>query len=94
LLVFDPAEAMKRVKQPILIIQGELDTQVRPHHADKLAELARGRKNAPPVEVVHLDGLNHLMVPATTGDVQEYPDLSEKAISAEVEKTIVDWLNK
>ena len=29
------------VKQPILIVQGDLDTQVPPHHADQLAELAR-----------------------------------------------------
>ena len=55
---------MTNVKQPILILQGELDKQVLPHHADKLAELARGRKKAAPVEVIQLPGLNHLFVPA------------------------------
>ncbi len=61
---------MPKLKQPILIIQGDLDTQVEPHHADKLGELARARKkDAGPVEVVHLPGVNHLLVPATTGEV-------------------------
>ena len=35
-------------------------------------ELARARKKAGPVEVVHLPGVNHLLVPATTGEVEEY----------------------
>ena len=65
LLEFDPAKWMPRVRQPLLIIQGDLDTQVPPHHADKLAELARQRKRKPPVEVVHLPGVNHLLVRAS-----------------------------
>lgn len=95
LLLSDPAAVMPKLKQPILVIQGDLDTQVQPHHADKLAELARARKkDAGPVEVVHLSGLNHILVPATTGDVQEYPALKEKTISPEVASTIAAWLKK
>ena len=41
LLAFDPARVMKDVDQPLLIVQGELDTQVPPHHADKLLALAQ-----------------------------------------------------
>jgi pimeloyl-ACP methyl ester carboxylesterase len=95
LLLFDPAAVMPRVKQPILILQGDLDAQIQPHHADKLAELARARKKgAGPVEVVHLPGINHLLVPATTGEVQEYSELKDKTISPEVSTTIVGWLKK
>jgi pimeloyl-ACP methyl ester carboxylesterase len=95
LLLFDPAAVMPKLKQPILIIQGDLDAQVQPHHAEKLGELARARKkDAGPVEVVHLPGLNHLLVPATTGDVQEYPELKEKSISPEIASTIAAWLKK
>ena len=43
LLAFDPARVMKDVDQPLLIVQGELDTQVPPHHADKLLALAQAR---------------------------------------------------
>lgn len=94
LLVFDPADQMTRFKQPILIVQGDLDVQVPPHHADRLADLARARKKAGGVEVVHLPGVNHLLVPAKTGEVQEYSQLEDKRISAEVPQIIADWLKK
>lgn len=94
LLLFDPAETMKKVKQPVLIIQGALDTQVPPHHADRLAELARGRKNKQPVEVVHLPGVNHLLVPATTGEVSEYPNLKEKTIVPAIAAEIAEWVRQ
>jgi hypothetical protein len=95
LLLFDPADVMPQIKQPILIIQGDLDTQIPPHHADKLGDLARARKKgAGPVEVVHIPGINHLLVPATTGEVAEYEQLKEKAITPKVATTIVDWLKK
>jgi hypothetical protein len=95
LLMFDPAATMERTKQPVLVIQGDLDTQVQPHHAEKLAELGRARKkDAGPIEVVHLPGLNHLLVPAATGSVDEYATLKEKAISPEVATTIAGWLKK
>ena len=47
LLLFDPAQVMPHVKQPILIVQGDLDNAGAAAHADKLAELARARKKAP-----------------------------------------------
>ena len=93
-LLFDPAKVMPDIEQPILIIQGDLDQQVFPHHADQLAALARNRKKAPPVEAVHLPGINHLLVPAKTGDVSEYSSLPDKTISPAVVKTIADWLKK
>ena len=56
--------------------------------------MARARKKAPPVELVHLPGLNHLLVPAETGEVSEYGALPVKTISAAVAKTIVEWLKQ
>jgi pimeloyl-ACP methyl ester carboxylesterase len=95
LLLFDPTTVMPRVKQPILIVQGDLDTQVLPHHADKLAELARARKkDAGGVDVVHLPGVNHLLVPAATGDVEEYAALKVKTVSPDVITAIVEWARK
>ncbi|HVL68930.1 MAG TPA: alpha/beta fold hydrolase [Vicinamibacterales bacterium] len=94
LLEFDPAKVMPRVRQPLLIIQGDLDRQVLPYHADRLAELARARKRKAPVEVVHLPGVNHLLVRATTGEVAEYGELKEKTIVPEVAQKIAEWLKK
>jgi alpha-beta hydrolase superfamily lysophospholipase len=92
LVMFDPARVMANVKQPLLILHGALDKQVLPYHADKLAELARNRKKAASVEVKQLPALNHLFVPAKTGDVSEYQSLEPKVISSEVAATIAAWV--
>jgi pimeloyl-ACP methyl ester carboxylesterase len=92
LLLFDPAEVMKDVRQPILIIQGDLDKQVQPHHADQLAELARNRKRKVPVDVLHLPGVNHLLVPATTGEVTEYGTLKDKRVVSAIPEKIAEFL--
>ncbi|HEX6976249.1 MAG TPA: DUF6134 family protein [Vicinamibacterales bacterium] len=57
LLTFEPATVMKKVKQPIFILQPDADTQVPKEHAERLAEIARARKKAPAVDVKHVDAL-------------------------------------
>jgi len=94
LLLNDPAKVMPDVRQPVLIVQGELDTQVAPTNADKLEGLARKRKNAPLVEVAKVPGVNHLLVPATTGEVDEYATLKDKHVSPAVSGAITAWLQK
>jgi pimeloyl-ACP methyl ester carboxylesterase len=94
ILTSDPSKLMPPVKQPLLIVQGGLDTQVEPQNADALEALARKRKNAPPVEVVKVPAINHLLVPATTGEVSEYADLKDKHVSGAVTQALVTWLNK
>ena len=94
ILMSDPAKLVPPVRQPLLIVQGGLDTQVEPQNADVLEALARRRKNAPAVEVVKVPAINHLLVPATTGDVSEYSDLKDKHVSEAVTQAIVTWLNK
>jgi len=93
-LAFSPSQVMSKVKQPILILQGDLDRQVVARHADALGTLAKGRKKvaADRVQVTHLDGVNHLLVPAKTGDLEEYPQLAVKTVDPRVAKTVVDWL--
>jgi hypothetical protein len=94
ILLNDPAKVIPDVRQPILIVQGELDTQVEPSNADTLEALARKRKNAPPVEVVKVPGVNHLLVPAKTGELDEYGTLAEKQVSVLVTDAIITWLKK
>ena len=69
---------MKDVRQPVLILQGELDTQVLPYHADRLAELARARKRKVAVDIAKVPGVNHLLVTAKTGEVDEIPGTSRE----------------
>jgi pimeloyl-ACP methyl ester carboxylesterase len=92
LLQYDPAAVMKKVNQPILIVQGDLDRQVPAAHADKLATLAKARKKAADVQVAKFATLNHLLVPAKTGEVDEYATLETKAVAPEVAAKIAEWL--
>ncbi len=94
LLTYDPAKVVPQVRQPMLILQGTLDTQVEPSNADRLEALARARKTPAPVEVSRISGVNHLFVPATTGEVQEYASLPDKQISPAVSAAIAEWLQK
>ena len=93
-LAFDPAREMSRVHQPILVIQGALDRETDPSNADRLEAMARARKGtaARAVQVVKLPGINHLLVPATTGELNEYDRLADKTVSRDVAPAIENWL--
>jgi hypothetical protein len=93
-LAFDPAKAMKDVSQPVLIVHGELDTEVPPTNADQLEARARARKRAVAVDAVKISNVNHLLVPATSGEVDEYDSLSQAAVSPDVVSAIASWLKK
>ena len=94
ILLSDPAKLVPPVRQPLLIVQGGIDTQVEPQNADRLEALARKRKGSTPVEVVKVPDVNHLLVPARTGEVTEYAALPDKHVSSVVTQAIVTWLNK
>lgn len=91
LLAFDPAQVVDDVRQPILFVHGDLDRQVPVAHVTQLSDIARkGRSRA--VDVVTVRGVNHLLVPAVTGDVQEYLTLTDRTVSADVRNAITGWL--
>jgi uncharacterized protein len=92
-LAFDPARVMRDVDQPLLIIQGTLDKQVEPANADRLEALARSRRRGS-VDVVRVPGVNHLLVPATTGEADEYGTLKDRRVSAAVSEAVAGWLRK
>jgi pimeloyl-ACP methyl ester carboxylesterase len=94
-LTFNPQRAMNETRQPVLVVQGELDVQVQPYHADKLAEYARARGRKVTVDVVKVPGVNHLLVPAKTGDVSEYATLGQDArVSPQVTSAIAAFMSK
>jgi len=92
-LAYDPAKIMREVEQPLLVVHGELDAQVAPSNADSLEQLARTRRRGS-VEVVRVPGVNHLLVPATTGSIAEYGMLTDRTVSANVTGALVTWLQK
>jgi uncharacterized protein len=93
LLTFDPEPVMGRVRQPLLILQGTLDTQVPPHHAGRLAEMAEARRRGT-VRVELIEGINHLLVPAATGEVDEYASLADREVSRTLLDPLIDWLRQ
>ena len=94
-LAFDPADTLRRIRQPLLVIHGALDQEMSPHHADRLETIAgeRTRREAT-VEVARLDGLNHLLTPAETGSVDEYASLPETQVAPVVVERIAQWIER
>jgi pimeloyl-ACP methyl ester carboxylesterase len=92
LLTFDPARVMKDVRQPLVFVHGELDKQVPVAHADRLADLARKDSDSKSVDVVVVRGVNHLLIPAFTGEVTEYASLNDRNVSKSVSGAITAWL--
>jgi dipeptidyl aminopeptidase/acylaminoacyl peptidase len=92
-LTFDPARVIRDIRQPFLVVHGELDTQVPVSHVDRLAELAKSSRSRS-VGVVTVRGVNHLLLPATTGEMIEYASLQDRAVSKDVTNAIVEWLKK
>lgn len=95
-LLFDPAAVMRRTNQPILILQGALDKQVPPDQADRLEVLAkaRGLKAPNATRKVVVPGINHLLVPAATGEIEEYASLPVKVVSPELTDALIAWLKE
>jgi uncharacterized protein len=92
LLLFDPAQIMRKVRQPLLVISAELDTQVPVHHGEKLTAAANERKRATPTTHVTLKGVNHLLVPARSGLTSEYPSLAGSTITPALSHAVAHFL--
>jgi len=93
-LSFDPARVIEDVRQPMLFLHAELDRQIPVTHVERLVELARKESKSKSVEVVTVRGVNHLLVPAVTGEADEYASLGELNVSKDVTGAIQAWLTK
>ena len=93
-LDFDPADTIRRTRQPILILRGSLDREVGPHHAERLEELARDRRRDSSVERLTLEGLDHLLVETGPRAVTDYDDLRNRSISPSFVNALREWLER
>ena len=92
-LTYDPATALKKVKCPVLALDGSKDTQVSPEQnlpAIRKALEEGGNKN---VETDELPGLNHLFQTAKTGSPREYAQIEETIAPVALQK-ITSWIQK
>ena len=93
-LMFEPAQAIVKVRQPMLVMQPMLDREVPAYHGEQLAQLARSRPRAKAAEFVQLPGVNHLLARATTGEIAEYGTLPQRSISPATTLELTAWLAK
>ncbi len=61
-----PAEELKRLHVPVLVVQGTTDLQVEDPEAEMLAGATPG------VRVLHVPGMNHVLKTASGGRIQQY----------------------
>ena len=93
-LQWDPEPVIRKVDQPWLIMHGELDKQVPLQNSELLNGLATKRKKGPAMLTL-VPGINHLLLPATTGEIAEYASLSEEKVGHRpVATQIADWLKQ
>lgn len=90
-LAYDPLTTIRKVRQPILILQGALDRQVTAEQARMLEEAARKGGNKD-VTVRVFPNLNHLFLQAKTGEEPEYAKLESYSLGEDVLAAIADWL--
>ncbi len=89
LMVCDPSEALKKIKCPVLAINGYNDLQVP---ADMNLNQVKALVKSP-VIIKKYPGLNHLFQHCTTGLSNEYGSI-EETISPEVLSDIAEWILK
>ncbi len=92
-LQWDPEPVVRKVDQPLLIMHGALDKQVPVASAELLNGLAAKRKKGPGTLTL-VPGINHLLLPAKTGEIAEYGSLAAEKVSPLVATQIAEWLKQ
>lgn len=87
-LKYDPTEDLRKIKCPILALNGSKDLQIIAS-----SNLLAIKKNAPHVEVKEYENLNHLFQNCQTGLMDEYGEI-EETISSVVLEDITSWILK
>lgn len=90
-LSYAPDTTARKVRTPVLILQGETDRQVPVQQADKLAAAFRAGGNRD-VTVHVFPGRNHLFIVDPVGNPQEYGQLPTNKMDAEVLGLVANWL--
>jgi len=90
-LSYDPRPALRRVKCPVLALNGEKDLQVPPKQNLPAVEKALNEVGNPNFKTMELENLNHLFQSCETGAISEYGQI-EETISPEVLEIMTEWI--
>jgi fermentation-respiration switch protein FrsA (DUF1100 family) len=92
-LAYDPTVALRKVRCPVLAINGEKDLQVDPTQNLPPIEAALKAGGNTDYTVNELPGLNHLFQHCTTGAPSEYSTI-EETMSPEVLELVAGWIGE
>lgn len=90
-LDYDPLPVARRVRDPVLILQGQTDQQVAPEQAGVLAGAIRQAGNAR-VTVQMLPNVNHMLLDDPDGRPGGYTNLPSRRINAQALRLLSDWV--
>ncbi|MDQ6705110.1 MAG: alpha/beta fold hydrolase [Acidobacteriota bacterium] len=88
---YDPAPALQKIRQPVLAMNGSLDTQVSARQNLPLIVQALEDGGNADYEIVKFPNLNHLFQTARTGAVSEYSTISETIAPAALD-AMTAWI--
>lgn len=87
----EPSTALRRMKQPTLVLQGDTDQQVTPEQADSIATILKSGGNTR-TTVRHFSATNHLFLVDPSGAPAGYSALPDTRLRREVLGAIADWV--
>lgn len=92
-VAIDPSIYLRKVRCPLLALNGTLDSQVR--SVENLQAIEGSLKAAKNMkyQISPMPGLNHLFQKASTGNVSEYAQIEETVNQAALQK-VSDWIIK
>jgi dipeptidyl aminopeptidase/acylaminoacyl peptidase len=90
-LDYDPVATIRRVRAPVLILQGGTDQQVTPDQAETLRAALREAGNRD-VTVRVFPAHNHLFLPDSIGNPSGYARAPSGRIGPEVMGALAEWL--
>lgn len=90
-IIHDPAPVLKKVKCPVLAVNGELDLQVPYKENLEAIRQALTEGGNPDFTIKSFPQLNHLFQKCKTGSPTEYVNI-EETLNAEVLQVVGDWI--
>ncbi|MGB3592227.1 MAG: alpha/beta fold hydrolase [Nonlabens sp.] len=91
-IMYNPADNLKKIEVPSLLLNGTLDYQVIASHNLGVMENYIKSNGNDDVTAVELDGLNHLFQKAVTGAGTEYATIKE-TVDPGVLELVKTWIN-
>ncbi len=89
-MTYEPLPAARKLRMPVLVLQGLMDKQVSPEQADSLVNAIRSNGNRD-VMLRKFPATNHLFVTDSVGAVTGYAALTDTKLRRDVLGALADW---